>query len=831
MKVSRKWLSEYVDVGDLSGAQLADLLTRAGIEVDAVERRNRGVSSEVVVGFVKEREKHPDADRLSVCVVDAGQGEDLVIVCGAPNVAAGQKVPVALPGSTLPGGVKIGRAKLRGVESNGMICSAKELGLNDRLLPKELQSGILVLPGDAEVGRPVADLLDLDDEVLELDLTPNRADCLSMIGAAYEIAAITGRSVRLPEGRIPAERIGGTNPVKVRIEAPERCRLFAARYIDGVKVGPSPQWIQNRLIAAGMRPINNIVDITNYVMLEYGQPLHAYDAEKVRNAEIIVRLAGEGERLKTLDGAERTLEARMLVIADPDGPIGLAGVMGGESTEVSDSTRAIILEAACFDASTVRRTSRQLGLRSEASLRFEKGINPDGVLAALDRAAALIAEYAGGTVADEVALDRTGEEPARGIELGIERVNRYLGMELSAQEVKDIFGRLRFAWEERELGVLRVEVPRRRGDISLDVDLIEEVARLKGCDRIPGPPIRGDTTSGGLTREQKLRRVIRTVLTQSGLHEAVTYSLVHPQQIAEYEGLYAGVKPIPLAMPMSEERSVLRTSLIPGLLEAAQYNRNRGENDLALFEIGHVFIPSPEDAGAAGGLDGGTVSGRPALTRLPQEKPLLAVLMTGSRYGRHWGVPDEKVDFYDLKGVAETLFDYLGMRRAAFRPAELPGLHPGRGAEIVWEGAGGPFAFGRIGELHPDLQKEKDLDATCVLELELEAVYRLADAAISHVPAPRFPSVTRDLVVVVEERVPVAGLMEAARQASGELLESISVFDVYTGEKVEKGRKSVALSLVYRHPERTLTDEEVAVMHGQVVSRLEGEFGARLRMA
>jgi phenylalanyl-tRNA synthetase beta chain len=828
MKVSRKWLSEYIGIDEYTGAQLADMLTRAGIEVDVVENRNKGVSDNVVVGFVKQCEKHPDADKLRVCVVDAGQGEDLQIVCGAQNVAAGQKVPVALPGSTLPDGVRIKKAKLRGVESNGMICSAKELGLNDRLLPKEVQSGILVLPADAEVGRPVAELLDINDEVLELDLTPNRSDCLSMIGTAYEVGAITGRSVRLPEAKVPAGQRGGTNPVRVRIEAPEHCRLFTARYIDNVVVGPSPQWMQNRLMAAGVRPINNIVDITNYVMLEYGQPLHAYDAARVKDAAIRVRLAEEGERLRTLDGVERTLEPHMLVIADPSGPIGLAGVMGGENTEVSDATRAVILEAACFEGSTVRRTSRQLGLRSEASLRFEKGINPDGVIPALDRAAALIAEYAGGVVAEEIALDRAGDEAPRVIELSVERVNQYLGMDLPVQEVAGIFDRLQFSWMELKPGVLSVGVPKRRGDITLDVDLIEEVARLIGYDRIPVTPIQGATTPGGLTREQKLRRMIRHVLTQSGLHETVSYSLVHPGQIGEYEGLYAGARPIPLAMPMSEERSVLRTSLVPGLLETAQYNRNRHENDLAVFEIGSVFLMSPEDAS---GGEAKALSGRPVLTRLPQEKPQLAVLMTGARHARHWGRSAEKVDFYDLKGVAETLFEYLGMGDVRFRAAELKGLHPGRGAEIIREGEDGPITLGRIGQLHPDLQKEKDLDDTYILELELEPVYRLANPVISYVPAPKYPSISRDIAVVVDERVPVADMLAAVRMTSGDLLEASSVFDVYQGDKVGAGQKSIALSLVYRHPERTLTDEEVAVLHEKVVERLESEFGAKLRMA
>ncbi|MDF2671723.1 MAG: subunit beta of phenylalanyl-tRNA synthetase, partial [Paenibacillus sp.] len=525
MKVSYKWLSEYVDLQGYTAAELAEKLTRSGIEVDVVENRNKGVDG-VVAGYVKSREKHPDADKLSVCIVDAGQEQDLQIVCGAPNVAAGQMVPVAVVGATLPGDFKIKKAKLRGVESMGMICSAKELGLNDKLLPKEIQEGILVLPEDTKIGASILEVLAIDDEVLELDLTPNRSDCLSMLGAAYEIAAILGRDVVLPDGEqgLHPSDTKAADHVNVRITASEQCSHYAARRIEGVHIGTSPLWLQNRLMAAGVRPINNIVDITNYVMLEYGQPLHAFDADKLTNGQIDVRLAHEGERLVTLDDAERELAPHNLLITDGVKPVAIAGVMGGANSEVTPQTTTLVLESARFAGGSVRKTSRQLGLRSEASVRFEKEVNPEAVIPALNRAASLIVRYASGHVNEGIVEARTIESQPLAIELPLAKINSYLGTELAQLEVKVIFNRLHFAYEEVAEETLLVHVPSRRGDITRDVDLIEEVARLYGYDNIPTSLIQGVTTPGALTREQQIRRTLRSLLTGSGLHEVSTYS-------------------------------------------------------------------------------------------------------------------------------------------------------------------------------------------------------------------------------------------------------------------------------------------------------------------
>ncbi|KRE40658.1 phenylalanine--tRNA ligase subunit beta [Paenibacillus sp. Soil724D2] len=816
MKVSYQWLSEYVDVSGFTAEELAEKLTRSGIEVDIVEDRNKGVTN-VVVGFVKSREKHPDADKLSVCIIDAGQGEDLQIVCGAKNIDAGQKVPVAMIGAVLPGGLQIKRAKLRGVESQGMICSAKELGLNDKLLPKEIQEGILVLPEDTEVGSSILDVLAISDKVLELDLTPNRSDCLSMLGAAYEIAAILGRGVKLPDAEA-AHGAAGTAAMKaadrisVKITATEQCTHYAARLIEGVRVGTSPLWMQNRLMAAGIRPINNIVDITNFVMLEYGQPLHAFDAEQLNNGHIDVRLAEAGEKLVTLDDVERTLEPHMLLITDGTKPVGIAGVMGGANSEVTEGTTRILLESARFAGSSVRRTSRQLGLRSEASLRFEKEVNPEAVIPALNRAAALMAQYAAGQVADGIVQAVAGSHKPVSIELAANRVNNYLGTELSLAEMGQIIERLHFTFEQAGEGKLLVHVPSRRGDITRDVDLIEEVARLFGYDNIPTTLMTGVTTPGSLTKEQSIRRITRNLLTQSGLHEVITYSFTQPDQTVSLPGLYPAAKPISLAMPMSEDRSQLRTSLLPHLLDVVSYNRNRTMDDVAIFEIGKVFITDES-----------------SLTTLPQEKLLLSIVLTGKRRQAHWAQKSEAVDFYDIKGVFDRLVSYLGVTGLTYKSASPDGFHPGRTAELLLNTAEGEQVIGRIGQLHPTVQQQRDLDDTYVLEVELSPILEAAGDAIVYKLLPRYPSIGRDLAVVVNASVPVGLMEQTITEVAGDLLESIQVFDIYTGERLGANRKSVAIALVYRHAERTLLDEEVTELHAKVVQTLEQQYEAELR--
>ncbi|PWW07424.1 phenylalanyl-tRNA synthetase beta subunit [Paenibacillus cellulosilyticus] len=812
MNVSYQWLNEYIDVSDLTAKEIAEQMTRGGIEIDVVESRNKGVSG-VVVGYVVSKEKHPDADKLNVCQVDVGTGENLQIVCGARNVDAGQKVPVATVGAKLPGDLNIKRAKLRGVESQGMICSAKELGLNEKLLPKEQQEGILVLPADTPIGQPIGKTLAIDDEVLELDLTPNRSDCLSMLGTAYEVAALTGREVKLPSTAIMDSPELASSYLKVSIEAKDLCSHYTARYIRGVTIAPSPLWLANRLMAAGIRPINNVVDVTNYVMLEYGQPLHAFDASKVAGGRIVVRLAQEGETLTTLDDQERKLEPQMLVIADSDKAVALAGVMGGANSEVTADTTDIILESARFDGSTVRRTSRQLGLRSESSARFEKEVDPGRVIPALDRAASLLEQIAGGHVAEGIVEAVAATQEPAVVQVTLSKINSYLGTSLSKLEVEAIFTRLGFQGDLDHNGTFTITVPTRRGDITRDVDLIEEVARLYGYDNIPTTPIEGSTTPGALTKPQAIRRELRKRLTDSGLNEVISYSFTGPERTALFPALTGDVRPIRLAMPMSEERSVLRTSLLAQLLDMAVYNRNRKNDNIAVFELGSVYHTEEE-----------------TLTQLPHEKHRFGLLLTGNAVQAAWNQKAVAYDFYHAKGIVETIMQTLGVSgRVRYEAAAPEGFHPGRTAAVKLQTEAGEITLGYVGQLHPQLQQQMDLSDTYAAELELAPLYEYANAAIVYQTLPRYPAMERDIAVVVDSAVEAGRLLEKALETAAGLLESIRVFDVFTGEKLGAGKKSVALSLVYRHAERTLTDEEVTELHGAVVTAIEQTFGAELR--
>ncbi len=548
-------------------------------------------------------------------------------------------------------------------------------------------------------------------------------------------------------------------------------------------------------------------------MLEYGQPLHAFDADKVAGGKIDVRLAREGETLETLDGQLRKLEPHMLVITDGTNPIGLAGVMGGANSEVSDDTVNILLESAHFDGGTIRKTSRQFGLRSEASIRFEKEVDPAVVLKALDRAASLIAEYADGHVAEGVAA--AGSEVIKSVQINVsrERINHFLGTELSGLEIKTIFGRLNVDYEEPQQDSYVVKAPSRRGDIARDVDIIEEVARLYGYDNIPTTPIEGTITPGALSASQSIRRQIRSRLTDAGLHEVISYSFTSPERTRLFPAISGNAVPVRLSMPMSEDRSVLRTSIVPNLLDIAAYNRNRKTENIAIFEVGSVFLTDEAE-----------------LTRQPHERQKLAALLTGSRLRPQWNVKSEAVDFYDIKGVLEAVTDLLGLSGKVNLQAAAPEhMHPGRAAAILLDTPRGSETIGYIGQLHPDTQRELDLVDTYIFELNLEALYEAVDTSIVYRALPRFPASTRDIAVVIDRKQETGSLTAAIVETAGELLESVEVFDIYTGERLGADKKSVALSLVYRHAERTLTDEEVTELHAKVVERLEQSFHAELR--
>jgi phenylalanyl-tRNA synthetase beta chain len=803
MFVSYKWLQEYVDLTGITAKELADRITKSGIEVESVEVLNKGAKG-VVVGHVLEREQHPNADKLSKCLVDIGEGEPVQIICGAPNVAKGQKVAVAKVGAVLPGNLKIKRAKLRGEESNGMICSLQELGIESKLVPKEYADGIFVFPSDAPVGADALELLNLDDEVLELGLTPNRADCLSMIGVAYEVAAILGRSVKLPAIELQENDENVRDYISVRVDAPQDNPLYAGRIVKNVKIGPSPLWMQARLMAAGIRPHNNVVDITNYILLEYGQPLHAFDYDRLGSKEIVVRRAKAGETIVTLDDTKRTLTEDHLVITNGTEPVALAGVMGGANSEVRDDTTTVFIESAYFTSPVIRKASKDHGLRSEASTRFEKGIDPARTKEALDRAAALMAEYAGGEVVGGIVEVNTLKEKEVTVAITLDRINRVLGTTITKDEVAAILTNLQFAFAE-DNGTFTITVPSRRRDISIEEDIIEEVARLYGYDRLPATLPVAESKPGKLTVYQAKRRQVRRYLEDAGLFQAITYSLTSEEKATMFA--LETAEPIRLALPMSEERSVLRQSLLPHLLEVASYNRARQVENVAVYETGAVYLANGEN-------------------ELPSEKERLAGVVTGVWHAHLWQGEKKAVDFYVVKGILDGLFELLGLtNRVEYRQAKREHMHPGRTADILLDGK----TIGFVGQLHPVVQKEYDLKETYVFELALTDLLNAEVEDIRYSPIPRFPSITRDIALVVDENVVAGELQKAIIEAGGELLKEVSIFDVYQGDRLPDGKKSIAFSLRYYDPERTLTDEEVTAVHEKVIQAVEQQFGATLR--
>ncbi|MDF2789400.1 MAG: phenylalanyl-tRNA synthase subunit beta [Neobacillus sp.] len=803
MFVSYKWLQDYVNLSGVSASELAEKITKSGIEVEGVDVLNEGITG-VVVGHVVERVQHPNADKLSKCQVDIGQGEPVQIICGAPNVAQGQKVAVATVGAVLPGNFKIKRAKLRGEESNGMICSLTELGMEAKIVPKEYSEGIFVFPQDAEVGTDAIALLNRDDEVLELGLTPNRSDCLSMLGVAYEVAAILGREVKLPEIDVQPVTEKATDYITVKVEANEDNPLYAAKVIKNVKIGPAPLWMQTRLMSAGIRPHNNVVDITNYILLEYGQPLHAFDYDRLGSKEILVRRANDGEKFTTLDDVERTLTSDHLVITNGTEPVALAGVMGGANSEVTSDTTTVLLEAAYFTGGTVRKASKDHGLRSEASARFEKGVDPNRVRAAGERAAYLMAKYAGGEVLEDASeVDTLTVEPAV-VSITLEKINSVIGTNLTVQDVEAIFERLQFAVSVEE-NLITVTAPTRRGDIKIEEDLIEEVARLYGYDNIPKTLPIGSATPGKLSDYQEKRRIVRQYLEGAGLFQAVTYSLTSEEKAAQFALEKRDF--IRLAMPMSEDRSILRLSIMPQLLEVVKYNSARQNDSLAVYETGAVFLANGNEV-------------------LPEEQEHLAGAITGLWHSHSWQGEKKAVDFYVLKGILEGLFAKLGLSESVtYVQAKVDNMHPGRTAEIHLNGE----RIGFIGQVHPTMQKELDLKDTYVFELSLKAVLDEATAALRYEAIPRFPSITRDIALVVDKETVSGLLKDVIQQAGGKLLKEVSVFDLYEGERMEEGKKSIAYSLKYMDPERTLTDEEVTKVHNQVLEALKTQAGAVLR--
>ena len=820
MRVPISWLREYVDVV-LPIEELADRLTLAGLEVEHIERIGETWDRDkVFVGEVIEVRPHPNADRLVLATVDYGAPEPMTVVTGAPNLRPGDrgvKVAFAIAGARLFDGHAEGRqlmtlkpSKIRGIRSEGMVLSEKELGISEE------HTGIMELPPDAPVGMPLVDYL--GDTILDIELTPNLAHALSITGIAREVAALTGQELRLPAPVMHAAGGPAAGQVTVEIQDPDLCPRYLAAVIRDVEIRPSPTWMQRRLTLAGMRPINNVVDITNYVMLEVGQPLHAFDLDLLQPKEpggipaIIVRRARPGEKMTTLDGVERTFDGQMLLITDGQGPVAIAGVMGGLESEVTPATRNILLEAANFDYLSVRRTSQLLKLTSEAAQRFGRGLDPELPPLGAARAAELMREYAKGTIAAGV-VDVYPTPPERPvIDLDPREVERLLGIALPPERIQAILESLGFGVVATDRGTLAVTVPTHRRDVRLSADLVEEVGRIYGYDNLPSTLMPDELPPQVRNDSHILEARARDILVGCGLQEIITYSLTNLRSVAR---LTPGAPPpdpanyIQIANPLSQERNVMRQTLADAMLDTVG-NTLRIAGRALLFEIAHVYLPRP-----------GRV--------LPDEPRRLAIGLAGPRGPRAWGCdPSQPLDFFDLKGIVETLLDRLGVRGAVYEPTESPTYQPGRVAQVRV----GEQALGLLGEVHPAVRAAFDLPETRVslAELDLEAIIALATTLRQMEPISRFPAVTQDLAIIVDEAIPAARVLELIRQAGGDLLRQAVLFDAYKGAQIPPGKVSLAYTLTYQAPDRTLTDEEVAQVRDRIVHTLEHKLGASLRV-
>jgi len=797
MLVSYNWLKQYTNVEDNANA-LAEKITRGGIEVEGVEYLAEEISN-VVVGYVVSKEKHLDAEKLNVCQVNVGEEENLQIVCGAPNVDAGQYVIVAKVGAKLPG-IKIKKAKLRGVESQGMICSLAELGLSKSVVPKNYQEGIYVFETEQELGSDVVEVLGLNDYILDLSITPNRADALSMRGLTYELGALYNNKVNFND--VEKEENYEATSLQVAVES-DSCRNYVGQVVRNVEVKSSPLWLQTRLMNSGIRPINNIVDITNYVLLEFGQPMHAFDKDLVGD-KIVVCDAKEGEVLETLDGEERKLQTTDLVITDGTRAIALGGVMGGKNTEVSEETKNIILESAYFNPTTVRRTSAAHGLRSDSSARFEKGIDPNMQKAALARAVELILELCPNAVV-ESSVGVVNKEEEKVVEITTSYINNYLGITLSTEEIVSILEGLSFTVEVTGENLV-VKVPTRRPDISIKQDLVEEVIRIYGYDNLASTlPKFSKTTRGGLTYSQRMVRDLRAVYASLGFNDTINYSLVSEEEATGYT--LENHNKVRLLMPMTETHSTLRQSLVPGLLNTVQYNVARKQKDLKLLEIGRVFFGSGDD------------------NIQPKETLYLSAVLTGEERATKWLKESSSLDFFAAKGYLEVVFERLGLdEKVTYKKSKLEGMHPGRFAEVYL----GEKCIGFIGEVHPQVADKLGLNTTYVFEINLDEVISESKVKPKYEEVTKYPEITRDIAMLVDVKDEYQNIYNVIELVNSKLITKVELFDLYVGAELLVGKKSLALTITYSDKQKTLTDEEVTAVHDKVLSALT-EYGAIIR--
>lgn len=805
MRISLGWLSEYVDLAGFTPDEVARRLTAVGLEVEAVERAGAGLAG-VVAARIVASEKHPNAEKLSVTRVDAGGPEPLQVVCGAKNYQVGDLVPLATVGTKLPGGLEIAKAKLRGVESFGMLCSARELGL------AEDASGLLILAPGAAPGTPIAAVLGLDDVLLEVNVTPNRPDALSHLGIARELAPLLGRAVKAPAPRLAEGGGKASDAVKVRIEAPDRCARYAARVIEGVRIGPSPAWLARRLERCGVRSISNVVDATNFVLLELGHPLHAFDLEKVAGREIVVRTARPGEKMTTLDGKERALEPEDLLIADRERGSALAGVMGGGDSEISAGTSRVLLESAWFQPGSIRRTSRRQGLKTEASYRFERGADPGMVLPALDRCAALIAELAGGTVLAGVVDAHPREVRAPAVKLRWARPAALLGMDVPEADARAILSGLGFVETTKEPDGSTWQVPSWRVDVSIEEDLVEEIVRTRGYDAIPETlPANAVGTPADSPEAAAIARA-RDALETAGFAEAVNFSFLHARELEPFgqhvvTGNGSGRAPgVALKNPISADLSVMRTTLVPSLLKNAAHNRRQRVEEIRLYEIASVYH-----------------TGHEPTKRPSAESVEIAGVLMGRRSPVGWAQAGDAVDFADAKAAVVGLLEALGVEARWAAPGDA-WLHPRHSATL----AAGEVVLGEVGELHPRTALAFELPrGVHAFRLSLDALARVMRLVPRHRAIPRLPAVLRDLAVVVADGVTAASVEALVREEP--LVEAVTLFDVYKGAPLPPDRKNLALAITYRAPDRTLTDAEADAAHARIVERLAGAVGAELR--
>lgn len=801
MLVSYKWLKELVDI-DVPSSELAEKMSTTGIEVEGVEIPAEGLSK-LVVGHVISCEDVPET-HLHLCQVDTGDEEPRQIVCGAPNVKAGIKVIVALPGARIADNYKIKKGKIRGMESLGMICSLQELGLPESIIPKAFSDGIQILPEDAVPGDSIFPYLDLDDEIIELSITPNRADALSMRGVAHEVAAIYGKSVHFPEKKVTEVEKKASQVIDVAI-ASDKVLTYASRVVENVKVAPSPQWLQNLLMNAGIRPINNVVDVTNYILLYFGQPMHAFDLDKFEGNQIMARDARDGETLVTLDGEERQLTVDDVVITVADKPVALAGVMGGKDTEIDNASKTVVLEAAVFDGKSIRKTSSRLNLRSESSSRFEKGINFDTVTEALDFAAAMLEELAGGTVlAGRVQAGNLPTEPVE-VSTSLDYVNVRLGTALTYSDIEDVFAKLGFGLSGSAES-FTVAVPRRRWDISIQADLVEEIARIYGYDNLPTTLPEAAGTAGELTSTQKLRRKVRTIAEGSGLTEVISYALTTPEKAVAFNSTPSQLTE--LMWPMTQERSVLRQNMTSGLLDIVAYNVARKNKNLALYEIGKVFEQT----------------GNPK-EDLPNEINTFAMALTGLVTEKDFQTAATPVDFFYAKGIIDMIVDQLGLDVTFVAEKEMTNMHPGRTAAIILNDV--PVGF--VGQVHPQTAKDYDIPETYVAELNLSAIEAALTSDLVFAEITKYPAVSRDIALLLNQEISHQAIHDAIEAAGVKRLTAVKLFDVYAGDNIEVGKKSMAYSLTFQNPNDNLTDEEVAKYMEKITKSLADKLEAEIR--